>query len=361
MKLEIGNSIKKLRKEKGITQEHFSEILGVSCQSISRWENGTCYPDIELIPVIASYFNVTVDSLLCVNNLTDKKNADKIISEHKSLLSSGKIKESIKLARSGMAQYPTNLEMVSCLFYSLFIFCHNNPLSINELSEYDEEIVLLANRILRESDNIDTVLQTKSRLAFHNCKMGRKKEGRRLYEELPSVMLCRELRIWSSLDDKEKISTAQDLIRKSYNLLSMAMWNLATDCSVSNEYAIKVLEKRFSLDKLIYDDGFPNYTWDKTLSHLELSKIYLKQNKTNEAIDQLKYAVLYAIDFDNRPDKKDFQTVLLGKITKNRTEYTRSDTRPLAKIMKDEWLKANEFDILRNTEEFKSILNQLSR
>ncbi len=361
MKLEIGNSIKKLRREKGITQEQFSEILGVSCQSVSRWENGICYPDIELIPVIALYFNVTVDSLMCVNNLTAKQNIDKIISEHKSLISSSKIKESIKLARTGIAEYPSNIEIVNCLFYSLFIFCHNTPLSYNDILEYDEEIVLLANRILRESDNIDTILLTKSRLAFHHCKMRRKSEGRRLYEELPSVMLCKELRIWSSLEDKEKVPNAQDLIRKGYNLLSKAMWNLATDCPVSDEYAIKVLEKRFLLDKLIYDDGFPNYTWDKALSHLELSKLYLRQSKNTEAIKELNYAILHAADFDTRPDKKDYQTVLLGKIKKCREEYISTDTRPLTKIMKDDWLKANEFDAIRDTVEFKNIIKNLSR
>lgn len=361
MKLEIANSIKRLRKEKGITQEQFAEALGVSFQSVSRWENGICYPDIELIPEIALYFNVTVDSIMSIDNYTYKKNAELIISKHKNMISNGKIKESIKYARSGMAEYPSNIEIAGCLFYSLFIYCHNSSLSHNDISEYDDEIVLLANRILRESNNIDTVLLTKSRLAFHHCKMGRKNEGRKLYEELPSVMLCKELRIWSSLEDKEKIPNAQDLVRKSYNLLSKAMWNLATDCSVSDEYAIKVFEKRFLLDELIYDDGFPNYTWDKALSHLELSKLYLKQSKNKEAIRELNSAFLYAVDFDSRPYKKDYQTVLLGKITKHRDDYISTDPRPLTVIMRDEWLKSSEFDVIRNSAEFDKITKDLSR
>ena len=40
MKLKIGSTIKMLRKEKDITQEDFAELLGVSNQSVSRWENG---------------------------------------------------------------------------------------------------------------------------------------------------------------------------------------------------------------------------------------------------------------------------------------------------------------------------------
>ena len=52
MKLNIGETIKRLRKEREITQEEFAEVLGVSCQSVSRWENDNCYPDIELIPTM---------------------------------------------------------------------------------------------------------------------------------------------------------------------------------------------------------------------------------------------------------------------------------------------------------------------
>ena len=40
MKLKVGETIKRLRKEREITQEEFAEVLGVSCQSVSRWEKG---------------------------------------------------------------------------------------------------------------------------------------------------------------------------------------------------------------------------------------------------------------------------------------------------------------------------------
>ena len=43
MKLYIGETIKKLRKEKGITQEELGDALGISYQSISRWETGVSH------------------------------------------------------------------------------------------------------------------------------------------------------------------------------------------------------------------------------------------------------------------------------------------------------------------------------
>lgn len=67
MKLYIGEQLKTLRKEKRITQEALADVLGVSYQSVSRWELGVCYPDMELLPTIANYFGVSIDMLITKN------------------------------------------------------------------------------------------------------------------------------------------------------------------------------------------------------------------------------------------------------------------------------------------------------
>lgn len=67
MKINLSENIKKLRLEKGITQETLAEFLGVTFQSVSRWERGESYPDITLLPLIAGYFGTTTDELLGVN------------------------------------------------------------------------------------------------------------------------------------------------------------------------------------------------------------------------------------------------------------------------------------------------------
>ena len=74
MKLYIGEQLKSLRKQKQITQEALADVLGVSYQSVSRWELGVCYPDMELLPIIANYFGVTIDKLL--SNDVDSKEAE---------------------------------------------------------------------------------------------------------------------------------------------------------------------------------------------------------------------------------------------------------------------------------------------
>lgn len=60
--MNIGNKIKELRVKNKITQEELAKALQVSTQAVSKWENGGS-PDLELVPSIASYFNVTTDYL----------------------------------------------------------------------------------------------------------------------------------------------------------------------------------------------------------------------------------------------------------------------------------------------------------
>ena len=58
----IGRQIAKLRKENNITQEELAKNLDVSAQAVSKWENGGA-PDVEMMPRIADYFDVSIDYL----------------------------------------------------------------------------------------------------------------------------------------------------------------------------------------------------------------------------------------------------------------------------------------------------------
>ncbi len=62
--MTISDKILALRKEKGLSQEAFGEMLGVSRQSVSRWESGAAVPDIDKIILLSETFGVTTDYLL---------------------------------------------------------------------------------------------------------------------------------------------------------------------------------------------------------------------------------------------------------------------------------------------------------
>ena len=73
--MTIGTNIKRLRVNKGVTQEQLGEALGVSGQAVSKWENESALPDILFLPKMAEYFGISIDELMGykLNALTYKE------------------------------------------------------------------------------------------------------------------------------------------------------------------------------------------------------------------------------------------------------------------------------------------------
>ena len=65
--MNIGTTIKKLRREKEMTQETLAEYLGVSVSAVSQWESERTMPDLALIPSICNLLGVSADDLLGIN------------------------------------------------------------------------------------------------------------------------------------------------------------------------------------------------------------------------------------------------------------------------------------------------------
>lgn len=73
MEINLKDKLRSLRQEKNITQETLAKHLGITAQSVGKWERGEGFPDITMLPKIAFYFEVTVDELLCVDQVRVKE------------------------------------------------------------------------------------------------------------------------------------------------------------------------------------------------------------------------------------------------------------------------------------------------
>lgn len=63
----VGDNIRNLRTAKGLSQDYIAELLGVSHQAVSRWENGLASPSIDNIAELCEVFEVSFEQLLCLN------------------------------------------------------------------------------------------------------------------------------------------------------------------------------------------------------------------------------------------------------------------------------------------------------
>ena len=363
MKLNLGENLKKLRRERDITQEQLSEIFGVSYQSVSRWENDNCYPDIELLPVIADFFNTTVDKLLGVDENLNKKRINKYLADYKMAISRGDVYECIRIARDGVKEFPNNYELLNKLMEALFISGDDDggiPEWKENMKKYDSEITELGERIVKYCPDQDIKFEATIRLAFNHCENGRKKEGRKIYESLPSWDHCREFNIYWALDENEKLKHAQDQIEAGYNILSGGINKMTGINGLSNEEYLKLYEKQLALDNLVYDGIAVDDGYGNTNDNCCIAEKYSKLGNTVKAIEYLKKAVDYATQYDGT-DGGTYESFLLGKRSWSKNDIETDDPRPLKIRMRDKWIKEKDFSNIRDTEEFKAIILELSK
>ncbi len=363
MKLTLGENIRNLRREKNITQEDLAIIFGVSYQSVSRWENGTCYPDMELLPDMAEYFGITVDKLIGADKNAEQKEVNRYLERFQEAVSRGAVYECIDIAREGVKEYPNNYALLNKLMYALFISGDDDG-NVAEWKEnmekFDAEITELGERIMKYCPDQDIRLEATARLAFNHCEMGRKEIGRAIYESLPTAENCRENAIWWALEENEKESFLKNKIRQDYKTLHSYIWLLASSGCLSDEDAITVTHKVFALEDLIGDGQIIKNGWGHSRLYFEMAGYYMELNDTENAFINLRNCADYAKAFDERPEKQTYNCLLFGEVIERRSDFETSDTRSLCEIVRDKWLTDKNFDSIRNTDKFKEIIKFLS-
>lgn len=105
MNINLSDSIKRLRKEKNLTQDDIASMLGVSYQAVSRWETGVSYPDVELLPTLASLFDVSLDTLFCMDEKSKEIKMKQYATEYDELADA---EEQIQLTKKYIAELPGN-------------------------------------------------------------------------------------------------------------------------------------------------------------------------------------------------------------------------------------------------------------
>ena len=138
MNLKLSEKLKTLRRNKNISQEKLAQYLGVTFQAISKWENGSTYPDIQLLPDIARFYGITIDELLQVDKIDEERLYDEYEDNAENLFRNGKRDEVLKLWQEAYKKMPNNIEVKEMLMSSYYD---------TDKNKYQNEIIELGNEI----------------------------------------------------------------------------------------------------------------------------------------------------------------------------------------------------------------------
>lgn len=154
--IKIGRKIVAKRHEKGITQDELAAHIGVSKAAVSKWETGLSYPDIILVPQLATFFNISIDELM----------------DYSPQLETGDIRKLYQRLAAAFAMQPFDQVMQECReaikkYYACFpLLLQMSQLLINhhmltqsrkQQEEILHEVIGLCDRIIAHSDDVHLV------------------------------------------------------------------------------------------------------------------------------------------------------------------------------------------------------------
>lgn len=247
----FSNNFKELRKMQELTQEQIAEMLGVTSQAVSKWECGTSYPDIEMLPVIANIFKVSTDFLLGVDITKQEKDINDTINKAKELCNENQYEASVVLLRNALIQHPSSCDIMYWLAWSL-------RGTINRHPEHEQEAINIYRRILSVSKNSDLLCKVTRDLAYCYYTLGDVQVAKAYIDMLPSFEVCREYNLGRSnvLSGKELAEVLQNNIRMYATAIQECLAYFA------NENILKEAEK------------FP-YSTQRATRSLEIIKEFL--------------------------------------------------------------------------------------
>lgn len=138
MNLSLDSRLRDLRHEKGNTQQELASHLGISVQAVSKWERSEGYPDIAILPRLASYYNVSVDDLLGVGEIKKREQIEYYKEKFKALHND--LPERLKLCTAAYKEFPNEPEIVNLHLLALY---HDG------LERHREEIISMSQWLLK--------------------------------------------------------------------------------------------------------------------------------------------------------------------------------------------------------------------
>ena len=141
----IGKTIRELRKKKGITQEALAGALSVSPQAVSKWESGLTYPDMTMIPVIAGYFDISLDTLFDYDTEKTKQKIQKIMDDAWIYFFSDPARYA-QTIKDAMKDYPGNEALLTALLNS-----YEYDLRVSGNTAHLDDMIELAQFLIFES------------------------------------------------------------------------------------------------------------------------------------------------------------------------------------------------------------------
>jgi len=212
--INIAKVVTVKRKEKGITQDALAEYIGVTKASVSKWETGQSYPDITILPKLATYFNITIDELIGYLPQMDKEEIKKTYQGLADDFGRSPFDEAYKKVTQVIDKYYSCFPLL--LQMTLLLLNHHMLAESQEKkNEVLEEIITLCRRIKTESEDVWLSKQANSIEAMAQMVHGNSLEVLELLEGTIRPMSGDEVTLAGAYQSRGEMDKAKAVLQIS--------------------------------------------------------------------------------------------------------------------------------------------------
>ena len=357
MNIYFGENIKSLRKTKGLTQEEFANSIGVSFQTVSKWERGDSYPDITILPIISEYFETTVDALLGI----DKSKREQKVNEYITMYSELRLKERkivLEEFEKAVREFPHDYRIA--VRYMELLMEENFHVYRKDFENVSKKIETLFRKI-QDNCTDDAIRIWAKRLIcrylhykYDCCGFDENyyNQAMEIIDTMPSLsdskeLLSMEHAVLSNWDKKHE-DAIEELL---YHLQNTLIGYCLSSDKFPVQYKINVITHMNELFKIVdSDDRYSKNRIHMIYAYGRLGLYYFEIGDNKNSIKNLTLAAKYAIEFDRH---KDAESIYRYYECENEFKKKNMSAR-MKELFTVHYPLSEEF---KETEEFKKVLS----
>ena len=354
MEINLKEKLRSLRQQKNITQEALANHLGITPQSVGKWERGEGYPDITLLPKIAFYFDVTVDELLCVDQIRVEEAICEYQRQSKICCQNGENQKNLEIWEKAYSGFPKDCRVIEGLMHAI-----NRDAVYPCPKDKAERIIALGEELLAKSTNAMQRENAVQCLCY--TYDGIDNEKALYYANMGgSIHVTREDLKSTILQGEEGVVACQSYIE---TLILSAAMSAVTMTSKTNFSPLENIEAyTFAIDILkclFSDDNVGFYAHDLSLYYLYIAFQYGELGDKENTLNNLEESCRYAIIEANLKDMS-YTAPMVNRL-KHKNQNTSKNYKGNDCNLRLKALEDKRFDLVRNEGRFNKIITELEK
>ncbi len=320
MRTVIGENIKRLRRERKITQESLASHLGLSCQAVSKWERGDSLPDISVIVPMANFFRVTTDEILGVNMARRESDILGYLQSYAELDAQDDIEAKYALVKKAYVEYPDDFRIIK--LYTEYLCA--DPAVEDGFLAHKLELQTACRNILENCGDEDIRYHAMDIMAQLHYLENEDEEAIAMLSGFPSAFRTKNQMIAMLFEPGSDVRldySRRALAEMLEGMLIQIRHIALEDTSFNRVDQLGYLRRAVSvIEQLLPDGDYGFFHYHLSDFRFWMANRYVMTENPDAAIEQLTQAFAHALAYDALPQSYTYTSPLLAGYTMTRAQ-----------------------------------------